>query len=309
MSGKKISQLTEITSVPTNSLFEVVDASDSTNKKVKYQNVVPVYATDLIPFGDGTTSGGITNSGFTFHDYSGAKVLMLGDANDINTVGILQFNNVGYTSAPYFYANFGQNANTQEYADDYEWQMFSYGNSTSYIRLNNSYIDLAHYDSNTYAEFYCDDWGTYVEHYDYQNELDSYLELNSGGSYLNFSNYFNGHNTAVQAQENTGRFFNTDNINYYSELFVSTFFSALHYSDFPNNTDCGILNYARSIKIGMLGASGNDTRIEIDDINELVTITNVPFYTDDADATSNGLTTGQLYKTTTGGITSLNIVP
>ena len=54
---------------------------------------------------------------------------------------------------------------------------------------------------------------------------------------------------------------------------------------------------------------GDGTNIQIDDINQLVTITNVPTYADDAAAGVGGLTTGQLYKTTTGGSTFLKIVP
>ena len=56
-------------------------------------------------------------------------------------------------------------------------------------------------------------------------------------------------------------------------------------------------------------AGGNSTKIIIDDVTQLVTISNVPTYADDSAATGAGLTTGQLYKTTTSGVTSLNIVP
>jgi hypothetical protein len=68
----------------------------------------------------------------------------------------------------------------------------------------------------------------------------------------------------------------------------------------PNNNLYGI---------GDLGGINNDTKIIIDDSTLLVTISNVPTYADDAAAATGGLTTGQLYKTTTGGITALNIVP
>lgn len=54
---------------------------------------------------------------------------------------------------------------------------------------------------------------------------------------------------------------------------------------------------------------GNNTNIQVDDINQIVTITNVPTYADDATAVTGGLTTGNLYKTTTGGSTFLKIVP
>lgn len=56
-------------------------------------------------------------------------------------------------------------------------------------------------------------------------------------------------------------------------------------------------------------SGGNNTKITIDDVTQLITVSNVPTYADDAAATTGGLTTGQLYKTTTGGITALNIVP
>jgi hypothetical protein len=54
---------------------------------------------------------------------------------------------------------------------------------------------------------------------------------------------------------------------------------------------------------------GNGTYITIDDLTELVKISNVPTYASDALAIIGGLTSGNLYKTTTLGITSLNIVP
>ena len=44
-------------------------------------------------------------------------------------------------------------------------------------------------------------------------------------------------------------------------------------------------------------------------IDTLVTITNVPSYANDLAATGGGLTSGQLYSTTTGGSTFLKIVP
>lgn len=62
-------------------------------------------------------------------------------------------------------------------------------------------------------------------------------------------------------------------------------------------------------QIGDLNNSVNGTYISIENFTELVKITNVPLYADDAAAITGGLTTGHLYKTTTGGITSLNIVP
>lgn len=62
-------------------------------------------------------------------------------------------------------------------------------------------------------------------------------------------------------------------------------------------------------KIGDIDTSNLGTNIIIDDNTQIVTITNVPSYADDAAATGAGLTTGQLYSTTTGGSTFLKIVP
>lgn len=65
----------------------------------------------------------------------------------------------------------------------------------------------------------------------------------------------------------------------------------------------------RAVSIGDVLAAVNGTKVVVDDVSQLVTITNVPTYADDTAAAAGGLTTGQLYKTTTLGITSLNIVP
>jgi hypothetical protein len=70
----------------------------------------------------------------------------------------------------------------------------------------------------------------------------------------------------------------------------------------------GISQSAGAVTLGSL-VGGNSTKITIDDVTQLVTISNVPTYADDAAAAIGGLTSGMLYKTTTGGITALNIVP
>jgi len=72
--------------------------------------------------------------------------------------------------------------------------------------------------------------------------------------------------------------------------------------------DYGIEQSAGAVTVGNTNG-GNNTKITVDDITQLITISNVPTYADDAAAATGGLTTGQLYKTTTLGTTSLNIVP
>lgn len=70
----------------------------------------------------------------------------------------------------------------------------------------------------------------------------------------------------------------------------------------------GISQSAGVITIGNL-SDGNGTSIIINDLLEQITIANVPTYADDAAAILGGLIAGNLYKTTTAGITALNIVP
>ena len=63
------------------------------------------------------------------------------------------------------------------------------------------------------------------------------------------------------------------------------------------------------IQLGNLFTPGNGTIITINDLTQLIKITNVPAYADDAAAVTGGLTTGNLYKTTVLGSTFLKIVP
>lgn len=62
-------------------------------------------------------------------------------------------------------------------------------------------------------------------------------------------------------------------------------------------------------EFGGINGGSNGTKLSIDDASQLITLTNVPTYADDAAAGVGGLTTGQLYKTTTLGSTFLKIVP
>lgn len=65
----------------------------------------------------------------------------------------------------------------------------------------------------------------------------------------------------------------------------------------------------QAVELGDISSAGNGTLLEVNDLTQRVTITNVPAYADDTAATGAGLTTGMLYKTTTGGSTFLKIVP
>ena len=70
-----------------------------------------------------------------------------------------------------------------------------------------------------------------------------------------------------------------------------------------------LYNHDGVTTIGDYGAVVSGTKVVIDDLTQLITVTNVPTHADDSAATTAGLTTGQLYKTTTGGSTFLKIVP
>ena len=54
------------------------------------------------------------------------------------------------------------------------------------------------------------------------------------------------------------------------------------------------------------GATGNNTKITIDDVNEHITISNLPAYDDDTAAGVGGLTAGMVYMTTGSGSAPLN---
>ena len=58
-----------------------------------------------------------------------------------------------------------------------------------------------------------------------------------------------------------------------------------------------------------LSDSGGTVTIDYGSVAGLIKLIGVPTYADDATASGAGLVSGNLYKTTTGGITALNIVP
>lgn len=53
-------------------------------------------------------------------------------------------------------------------------------------------------------------------------------------------------------------------------------------------------------------SGGNNTKITIDDLNEHITISNLPAYDDDTAAGVGGLTAGMVYMTTGSGSAPLN---
>jgi hypothetical protein len=67
----------------------------------------------------------------------------------------------------------------------------------------------------------------------------------------------------------------------------------------------GISQSAGVVSVGNL-SGGNGTKITIDDVNEHITISNLPAYDDDAAAGTAGLTAGMVYMTTGSGSAPLN---
>ena len=71
-----------------------------------------------------------------------------------------------------------------------------------------------------------------------------------------------------------------------------------------------LLSYdTNTYAIGDLDGFLHSTYISINDSTQHIKVTNVPTYANDAAATTAGLVTGEVYKTTLLGTTSLNIVP
>lgn len=91
---KKITDLTEITTIPAGSFIEVVDSSDGINKKVKSENsTAPIYPANEIPYGDGTTAGGVTDAGVSvdlvnhFYAYGSGALNSQTGTNDVIGIG------------------------------------------------------------------------------------------------------------------------------------------------------------------------------------------------------------------------------
>lgn len=62
-------------------------------------------------------------------------------------------------------------------------------------------------------------------------------------------------------------------------------------------------------EIGDINGHTNGTFISIDNLRQRIKFTKVPVFANDADAIAGGLVSDELYKTTTLGVTALNIVP
>lgn len=127
------------------------------------------------------------------------------------------------------------------------------------------------------------------------------------GAYINVTDY------QVQLGDinhvNNGNVFSLDDTTGVSFIAVSTRFGI----DNQNNQG-GLFRVDMANSLTYLGDFSNfyavsGTYISVEVLTGLIKMTTVPTYLNDAAAITGGLTSGHLYKTTTLGVTSLNIVP
>lgn len=78
------------------------------------------------------------------------------------------------------------------------------------------------------------------------------------------------------------------------------------YNDFGAGNENGFFIQENKVFVGNR-AGGNGTKITIDDVNEHITISNLPSYDDDTAAGVGGLTAGMVYMTTGSGSAPLNV--
>jgi len=93
---------------------------------------------------------------------------------------------------------------------------------------------------------------------------------------------------------------NAKNVNNYTDQFYIR--NSASTSNVTFSTDTATL----SATIGDVNGTGNNTKITIDDVNEQITISNLPAYDDDTAAGVGGLTAGMVYMTTGSGSAPLN---
>jgi len=95
-------------------------------------------------------------------------------------------------------------------------------------------------------------------------------------------------------------------VGYGSNKFLqSNTYVTFSYINIIGGIEYGIEQSAGAVTVGNL-SSGNNTKITIDDVNEHITISNLPAYDDDTAAGVGGLTTGMVYMTTGSGSAPLN---
>jgi hypothetical protein len=78
------------------------------------------------------------------------------------------------------------------------------------------------------------------------------------------------------------------------------------YVNIIGGIEYGIKQSAGVVTIGNYKSGGNYTKITVDDVNEHITISNLPAYDDDTAAGVAGLTAGMVYMTTGSGSAPLN---
>ena len=127
-----------------------------------------------------------------------------------------------------------------------------------------------------------------------------------GDTTVNFSNtifYSDGHLSSLELGKNRSRF--------------GAGGGGLAFDISSNDDNFQVVGTNSGIKYGISQSSGavtlgdidggNNTKITIDDVNEQITISNLPSYDDDTAAGTAGLTAGMVYMTTGSGSAPLNV--
>lgn len=252
-------------------------------------------------------TGGSTKIYNTYDDMLGTTYTG-GLWTQTGSVGIIQKNNV---TSDLVYSNL--NAQTNSYDISVSNQL---GGDTQTIHVDTSSI---------YAKIYNDSDGS-TNGFDVTKSTGiTRLGSLSGGS--GFKLTVNDQGQSARIGTNADRF-NIDALSGDATILTSISGKSFGIKDF-STSDIGMFigNSSPVFGLGNMATTGsnmyiddtaktitvkggvNGTQILIDDTAQLITISNVPDYADDAAAATGGLTTGQLYQTTSSGSTFLKIVP
>jgi len=118
------------------------------------------------------------------------------------------------------------------------------------------------------------------------------IQLSTGESF-DYSATATGTTTTIDNGTGDKTIFNTAPTGFYLSTTLST------------SDEHGISQTTGAVTVGNI-SGGNNTKITIDDVNEHITINNLPAYDDDTAAGVGGLTAGMVYMTTGSGSAPLN---
>ncbi len=189
----------------------------------------------------------------------------------------------------------------------------------TYSTVNQNVLDFSNNDYKFQSTFGTDTFGYQIGDnilgYGLKGSVNTYTNtagdfgyiglLTQGGSpgLGNVINFSTGESVAL-ALQNNGLFIDVHDStsDSYSQSASSTTFAL---KNTISGIEHGISQSAGAVTIGNI-SGGNNTKISIDDVNEHITISNLPAYDDDTAAGVGGLTAGMVYMTTGSGSAPLN---